>query len=118
MKNYIQTPNATQGNWDVIIRQKKDDKNPGQLLNDGSIVNEKGYCVAKAPVFKTTEDWKSDALLMASAPKLYKALAELVQALEAKGEENMDLPGIATLNYHRKALEEAREGAILEANVR
>jgi hypothetical protein len=49
----------------------------------------------------------ADAHLIAAAPDLYRELRHLVALLEAKGEENLDVPGLATLNGARAAIAKA-----------
>ncbi len=90
----------TQGTWQVMWSP--------YLLTGGrywSIVNEYGETIAGEGVDSAGE---SDALLICASKRLYRELRHLVLLLEPLEQDGgLDVPGLATLNGARKALDEA-----------
>lgn len=91
-------PEWTPGHWNMVEGANNDPEWPDlRVVGDGRdlfLVEEAGY---------------EEARLAAAAPDLYKALADLVAALEPlERDGRLDVPGLATLNRHRAALAKAR----------
>lgn len=59
------------------------------------------------PDGRWNREGQANARLIAAAPDLYRELHRLVSLLAAKGEHDMDIPGLATLNGPRAALNKA-----------
>ena len=72
----------TPGPWAWHSRKHDDGRNDGSVLAD--VESGRARCICKAPQHEKGNQWEANANLIAAAPDLYEALADLVYAHEGQ----------------------------------